>query len=525
MSPNPVQGEFYDSNKTQIFTIEGVNSSFSDGQDVQDLLESVVYFMSRNFKAYSSLGFIYDPMRQIFILNSFQSKSLNVIKKGEIPLGKGVVGRIGTEKRSFMSGNISNYNLELNYYSKVEQINSILAVPIISDKSELLGTLILDSTDKNAFKDQEKDNLKRFSGLAAALITNARVRIYQEKAARIFQTFYQASHQFTTALNINDVFEVLFNVVPALTDCTRMIALLYKEETGKLLVNKVYGSDSDICGGFEFPINSGLYSFAFQKRRTVNIGDYQLYIQKYYRFIPDEPEDLSLRSLIIFPIVDDENRCRGLFSIENANPDQFKGEMEQTLSALLENASVAFIRALLYQKMERLATTDGLTGLYNHRNFQDLLAKELERSRRYKRPLSLLILDIDHFKTFNDTYGHPVGDLVLKEIALCIRKSIRVNDVPARYGGEEFVVIVPEESQPGALTVAERIRTTIEKHTIVSLGRQLKVTVSIGCATYPDHASTQQALIDIADKALYFSKENGRNRVTFFQPGMGDNKV
>lgn len=522
MSSNPVQGDFSDINKTQIFTIENIDSSLSDGHDVQDLLESVVYFMSRNFKAYSSLGFIYDPTRQIFTLNSFHSKSINVIRKIEIPLGEGVVGRIGTEKRSFMSGNLSNYNIGLNYYSKVEQINSILAVPIISDKSELLGTLILDSTDKNAFKDQEKDNLKRFSGLAAALITNARTRIYQEKAARIFQTFYQASHQFTTALNVNDVFEVLFNVVPSFTECTRMIALLFREETGNLLISKIYGSDSEMSGGFEFGLNSGLYSFAFQKRRTVNIGDYQLCIHKYYRFTPDETADLNLRSLIIFPIIDDENRCRGLFSIESANPDQFKGEMEQTLSALLENASVAFTRALLYQKMERLATTDGLTGLNNHRNFQDLLAKELERSRRYKRPLSLLILDIDHFKTFNDTYGHPVGDIVLKEIANCIRKSIRVNDVPARYGGEEFVVIVPEETQQGALTVAERIRSTIENHVVVSLGRQLKVTVSIGCATYPLHANSQQALIDIADKALYFSKENGRNRVTIYQPGMGE---
>jgi len=522
MGSNPDQGDLSDINKTKILTIEGIDSLLSEDQDVQDLLESVVYFMSRNFRAYSSLGFIYDPTRQIFTLNSFQSKSLNIIRKVEIPLGEGVVGRIGTEMRSFASGNISNYNLGLNYYSKVEQINSILAVPIISEKSELLGTLVLDSTDKNAFKDQEKENLKRFSGLAAALITNARMRIYQEKAARVFQTFYQASHQFTTALNTNDVFEVLFNVVPALTECTRMIALLYKEETGKLVISKIYGPDSDKSSGFEFSLNSGLYSFAFQRRRTVNIGDYQLYINKYYRFVPDEPADPILHSLIIFPIVDDENRCRGLFSIESACPEQFKGEMEQTLSALLENASVAFKRALLYQKMEKLATTDGLTGLNNHRNFQDLLAKEIERSRRYKRPLSLLLLDIDHFKSFNDTYGHPVGDLVLKEIAVCIRKSIRVNDIPARYGGEEFVVIVPEETQPGALTVAERIRSTIEKHVIVSLGRQLKVTVSIGCATYPAHASTQQTFIDNADKALYFSKENGRNRITFYQPSMGD---
>jgi diguanylate cyclase (GGDEF)-like protein len=190
------------------------------------------------------------------------------------------------------------------------------------------------------------------------------------------------------------------------------------------------------------------------------------------------------------------------------------------MATIVENASVAFTRALLYQQMERLATTDGLTELVNHRHFQEILSKEIERSRRYKRPLSLLLMDIDHFKSFNDTYGHPVGDLVLKEISACIRRSIRINDVAARYGGEEFTVIIPETAEQGALVTAERIRTTIENHIIRSLDRELRVTVSIGCATFPSLASSQQELIDNADKALYFSKEHGRNQVNIFNPGM-----
>lgn len=190
------------------------------------------------------------------------------------------------------------------------------------------------------------------------------------------------------------------------------------------------------------------------------------------------------------------------------------------MATIVENASVALTRALLYQQMERLATTDGLTELNNHRHFQEILASEVERSRRYKRPLSLLLLDIDHFKSFNDTYGHPVGDLVLKEISACIRKSIRINDVPARYGGEEFTVIIPETAEEGALITAERIRSTIESHVIRSLDKELKVTVSIGCATHPSLAGSQQELIDNADKALYYSKEHGRNQVSLFNQGM-----
>ena len=516
------QAQKTDTAKTQNFTVESL-SEFSrnfDAHDVSELLSSVVYFMSRNFRSFSSLGFIYDPQHQEFVLNSFQSKSISIIKNVRIPLGNGVVGRIGTEKRSFMTGDLRVYNSDLLYYSSEEQINSILAVPIISEQRELLGTLVLDCKERQAFKDLDKDTLKRFSGLAAALITTSRMRSFQERSARTFQTFYEASHQFTTALKPEQVFEVLFSVIPTVVNGSRQIGIIFDEERNLGRVTNVGGNRADIVPGFTFSINAGLYSFAFQKRRSVSIGDYRQFVGRYYRFAPNEPDDPSIRSLMIFPILDDEQRCRGLYSIESDTPNLFTSYTEQILTTLVENGSVAFIRAVLYQRMERLATTDGLTGLNNHRNFQEQLAQEMERSRRYQRPLALLLMDIDHFKSFNDTYGHPVGDLVLKEIAACIQKSVRCNDIPARYGGEEFVVIIPETDEKGARITAERIRSTIEQHTIISLGRELKVTVSIGCSAFPENAPSQQVLIDTADKALYAAKERGRNRVILYRNGM-----
>jgi len=489
-----------------------------DERDVSELLSSVVYFMSRNFRSYSALGFIFNSSKQAFVLNSFTSKSINIVRDAVIPAGNGVIGKIAVEKRPFMTGDLRVYNEVLPYYSSNrEQINSILVVPIISESSELLGALALDSHDKQAFRDQDRETLKRFSLLAAALITTARMRLFQERAARTFQTFYEASHQFTTALKPEDVFEVLFTVTPTIVPCTRLMGIIFNDEqhAGTVICTNRKGSDP--APGFTFPINAGICSFAFQKRKSVNIGDYRQISDRYYRFVPGEPVDPALRSLIILPLVDDEQRCRGLFSIENDQPDTFVPAMEQVLKTLAENASVALIRSVLYQRMEHLATTDGLTGLNNHRHFQELLAREIERSRRYRRPLALLIMDIDHFKSFNDTYGHPVGDLVLKEIATCIKNAIRLNDIPARYGGEEFVVIIPESTAQGALKTAERIRASIEQHTVVSLGRELKVTISIGCSAFPENAPTQQALIDTADKALYSAKEHGRNRVIFYQ--------
>jgi diguanylate cyclase (GGDEF)-like protein len=508
--------------KTQAFTVEYNVSDFSQNQDgeVLEILSSVVYFMCRNFKSYSALGFIYDPTKQSFILNSHHSKSLNIIKNIEIPLGKGPVGKIGTEQRTFMSGDYSFYSSDLGYYSGPEEIHSILAVPIISDEKELLGALVIDNIDKNSFKETDKEILKRFSSLAAALIINTRMRVFQQRSAATFMIFYEASHQFTTALSLDEVFNVLFQVIPKITPCSRQMAIIYNDEEKSAVVQRIEGIEQEIPQQFKFSLNNGLYSFVLKNRKLVYVPDFKQYEGKYFRFVPNEVRNPNVRSLIVFPVLDDESRCRGLFSVESNQPCQFTNEIQQILNTLIENASVAFTRALLYKKMEKLATTDGLTELNNHRQFQELLSQELQRSRRYNRMVSLLLMDIDHFKSFNDTYGHPVGDLVLKEIAACIRQSIRSNDIPARYGGEEFTVILPETNEQGGLTMAERIRSTIERHTIHSLNRQLKVTVSIGCASYVASQIEQKDLIDRADKALYYSKEHGRNRVALYQDGM-----
>ncbi|KMQ52145.1 Response regulator/GGDEF domain protein [Chitinispirillum alkaliphilum] len=487
---------------------------------MNEQLSSVVFFISRNFKAYNTLLFIYDSAERVFKLSTFQAKSIAINPNAKLSLGDGVFGALGTTKHVFMSGDMTLYRSDLFYYSQYEMVKSVLAVSIMSQEGELLGFILLDSVDSNAFKDHDKELLKRFSNIAAALITNVRMRFFQQQAASTFQVFYEASHQFINALKTDDVFDVLFKVIPQVAQSSRLTLALYDEPRGKIVIDRVVGESVGLSQGVEYPLNAGLFSFAALKKKNVKISDMLLYKDRYYRFSPDEPVDNRLRSLIVIPVVDDKKDCVGLFSVESDKPGLFTDELEQVLSTIVENASVAYIRAVLYKKMEMLATTDGLTGLNNHRNFQDILSREIERSNRNGHNISLLLMDIDHFKSFNDTYGHPVGDLVLKEISKTIKASIRVNDFPARYGGEEFAVIITETDKKGALVTAERIRKSIEQKVIVSGEDKLKVTVSIGCAHLHENCSNQKQLIDGADKALYFSKQNGRNRITPFSADM-----
>jgi len=172
-------------------------------------------------------------------------------------------------------------------------------------------------------------------------------------------------------------------------------------------------------------------------------------------------------------------------------------------------------------ELEQLALRDGLTGLYNHRHFQDLLSAEMSRAQRHQEPLSLLFLDVDHFKSFNDTNGHPMGDRLLKRLGKLLinmqgpTPSRRKSDIVARYGGEEFVVILPNTDAAGALVRAERLRSLVEGTNFEGGSAQPmgRVTVSVGVSAYPLHAETKAELIAAADEALYAAKGQGRNQV------------
>ncbi len=196
-------------------------------------------------------------------------------------------------------------------------------------------------------------------------------------------------------------------------------------------------------------------------------------------------------------------------------------EMNRELEAKIHERTYELADA--NTRLAQLALTDGLTGLYNHRHFHERLGLEVERSQRNGLPLSLVMIDVDRFKQLNDTYGHPAGDEVLRQLARVLTDTRRANDVVARYGGEEFAVILVDTAKITAGRVAERIRERVAEHDIseavaaVGKGRaRLSITISLGVATFPEDGADAGALVRAADNALYAAKRAGRDRIVLY---------
>lgn len=220
-----------------------------------------------------------------------------------------------------------------------------------------------------------------------------------------------------------------------------------------------------------------------------------------------EIEDDDTGSFAAVPLIS-EKSIAGILMIDNLSKDEFERFIILSLQFALEMKKV-----LLYEMVEKLAITDSLTGLYVRRYFSGRLEEELERSKRYKFKFTFLMIDIDDFKRCNDTYGHLVGDAVLKEMARIMKESTREIDIIARYGGEEFAIVLPETDAFGARLVAERLRARIEENIFKAYDEKLKMTVSIGISSYPNDSSEASGLIEKADAALYAAKRSGKNVV------------
>jgi len=457
------------------------------------------------------------------VLRTYVSDSTEIVPNTLITANSGLISQIlDPSVQRLLEGDLFS-SKGLYYRSGSIPVKSIVGTPIYDKEHNLHGALVIDSLMPNAF---DASLVQALSDIASVLFTlsfksfaSAKNFIEQQQ----FSILYHYQKKFFKNMNVKDIYKEIFEYVKGNIPYDRMMILALdknNEEKGRVICCD--GEDSELFVNQEFSLSDkGVVVLALLRNRiiernfTAGFSDYTSRINEV------EKKNFELRHLFAMPIAIEENAevADLAISLESKIPNRYSQHEKELLKTIAGVAGFAYERARAFEKGKDLATKDGLTGLINHRTLHEQLRTEKLRAERQKINIGVMMMDIDHFKSVNDTYGHPAGDEVIKGIASTIREEIRSEiDIVARYGGEEFVVALIDTTPEGLKDTAERIRLAIEKKAFdIHQSSPLKITVSIGAyLVLPEFRDMKQALKQ-ADQALYKAKNSGRNQVFVYQ--------
>ncbi|MCC7460067.1 MAG: diguanylate cyclase [Proteobacteria bacterium] len=481
-------------------------------QQREKRFDQFVALIASVFDPHSVMIYAFDPLKEEFNLQAFQSTTQDIEVERTQKL-EGIFKAVESQKKSILFQS-KNEITHFSYYKDSPRLVSVLATPIYH-QSLLVGLIVVDS-DRKAFVKGHAEVLEKIAISIAEFIQDAETIYSYFRLKEELASFYAASSMLNQAFHLQNVFDVFLKTSHEIVsfDLAFLVMTDHGSKTNRIVAQ--YGEfDSWIGETFSLSPSKGLISWVVENHKPLFYDGYR----QRYEHSPLFHKKMKLpnifQSVCIFPF-ETKEEVLGSVVFLSQKDKCFSASARKILEVLSMQASISIKNAKMVRDLEQLATTDGLTGLINHRTFQKQLIHEIERAKRTHTEMTLMLVDLDHFKKINDNYGHPIGDFVLKEVAAFLKNSVRNVDYVARYGGEEFAVILPDTTAQEALMMANRMAAEIRKKELVEQGLSLKVTFSIGIATYPEHAVLKEHLIDFADTALYTSKRTGRNKATLF---------
>jgi diguanylate cyclase (GGDEF)-like protein len=381
---------------------------------------------------------------------------------------------------------------------------SFLCVPIAKGE-QVLGLLSVQSDSLMGYTHRDLQLLQAIATQAATAIENAQLYDEARRARDELSVLYEAAKTMSSSLELQAVLDNLVQVTCRAFAYEYGAILLVDEPTNDLVVHAFHGYDLSVRG-YRVPVGKGVTGWVQSTGTPVIIPD----VRADARYIGFNE---VIASEIAVPLII-EGKVIGVFNVESPRPQAFGERDIQILAALSAYATIAIQNARLFEQTKRLAITDGLTELFNHRYLHEAMGRALERCTLDGQPLALIMLEVDNFKRYNDTYGHQRGDEVLRIMADLLRKGSRTTDLVARYGGDEFMIVLPNSSKEAAHDIAERLRRMVEAYPF-PLGENIftSVTLSVGVAAAPEDGTTVDAVVEAVDRAQYTAKSSGGNNV------------
>jgi diguanylate cyclase (GGDEF)-like protein len=489
--------------------------------DLENLLQ---FLLSSRPKINRAVLFFYSRREEYLWVRAARGRDqIGVDRQKVIRPGEGILGWIAKEKRTISIADLQTQKGKLDYDDDSAPIRSLLAIPLM-DKEIFEGLICTDSAEEHAFSDQDEQLTQLVSCEVLRVLHHYRDQKKMGEQTRVYSALLEISKNLGSRLDLTHRLETTLASAKQIVDYDTCFIFLVEPGERRMTVKAVQGYDLAIID-YNFPLTNGLLSIIVKNRQILvfsgqpaHQGGAGVFSSKpESRIFPDGCKiHLDSNSFLGLPMVI-EDRVIGVVLFSYQRENAFSTYDRHVLSIMCNHVAASIAEAQAHAQVEKMAVTDGLTGIFNHRRFQERLSEEFARIGRHPEPFSLLLIDIDFFKKINDTFGHPAGDAVIKLVTKTLVKMVRKIDIVARYGGEEFVILLLKADSNQAFQMAERIRKAVEAASIQWKEKKISATISIGIAAQPEDATRREDLIAHADKALYASKQGGRNRSTLYK--------
>jgi diguanylate cyclase (GGDEF)-like protein len=418
-------------------------------------------------------------------------------------VGQGVMGHVAETRREYFTGDITSD--PYYYHPGFLGTGAAAGVPILQDDL-LLGVLYIQSAPPHIIT---RDDIQILQTIASHLVTaiqKARFHADINEHLVSMTALQSVTQTVNSSLELKNVFKAVVQLLKETYGYNYVsIYLLLDDSTLRLEAQVGYPEELVIA---EIPISTGIVGRAVRTKQTQFIHN-----------VKNDPTFLlasyEVESEICVPLLKND-KVLGVFNIESNSSRPLTEKDVKLLTTFAGPIAMAIDNARLHAEVTSLALTDGMTGLVNRRALDQILELEIARAKRYNHPLALIMMDIDAFKTYNDTYGHPAGDERIKAIAKILLTNVRDPDIGARYGGDEFVIVLPHSTKAGAWVLAERLRKSAEAQApqkTISGATMAGYTLSLGLATFPEDGTTPAELLLAADNAELIAKQLGKNRI------------
>jgi diguanylate cyclase (GGDEF)-like protein len=418
--------------------------------------------------------------------------------KVRLPLGQGMTGAAALKKHPVYSPDVSK---DQRYFCSAKSTRSELAIPLMVG-SEVVGVLDCQSDRLDHFDNETIDLLTLFSTHASIALQNARLYSLEQQRARQLQAINAIAQQTTAVLDLENL---LGKVCHLIQDAFRVSHVsLFLREDHDLVLRAHHGTLTPcIPSGGRIPASTEPWAGILRESRTAvekDLGG----PGEHTRFFAETASRMCI-PLVSF------GQTLGVLALDSEKLDAFRDGDQQSLESVADICATAIQNAHYVERVKQLAYLDGLTGIFNRRFFEMRIMEEIERARRYKCGMAVIMADIDAFKRLNDEFGHVLGDEVLRQVSSVFHQQLRKVDVVCRYGGEEFGILLTQVNAEQGMAVAEKLRKTVADWQFPGVPRM--VTISAGVSIFPEHGITRDKLVRAADFALYAAKQAGRNRI------------